>query len=192
MIAIRRKLLILSLCIMVMSSLATAQESYIPGYSDLWISNFSSYHIRVLVDGWEKGSVLSGATSRITVTSGYHEIYAEEYQNGETYWGPMEIYVPEEGYELTLYDPEPGDIGQENYVTKISNLYVINESPYDARVFVDGWEKGTVLAGGTFTTTIQGGFDYVFYAEDLSGEILWGPQTYYIPKGEDFTWTLEF
>ena len=187
-----RKWLLLTLCIIVVPFLVAAHENYVTEYSDLWVINHSSYHVRVLVDGWEKGSVWSGATSRITVLVGYHEIYAEEYQNGEPYWGPMDIYVPEEGYELTLYDPGSEEIGQENYVTKISNLYVINESSYDARVFVDGWEKGTVLASGTLTTTIQGGFNYALYAEAIGGEVWWGPETFYIAEGEDFTWTLEF
>jgi hypothetical protein len=184
------------LCILVIPLSATTQDHNKPHYTDLWVINHSSYHVRVSVDGWEQGSVWNGATSRKTVTVGYHEVYGEEYQNGEVYWGPWNIYVPEGGYELTFYDPDPEDpsssLIEESSAPRISNLFVVNESTYDARVFVDGWEKGTVIAGGTFTTTIQGGFNYEFYAEgSYNGEVYWGPQTFYVATGEDFNWTLE-
>lgn len=182
-----QKMLFAALFVLVIPVLGAGQDYYVADYCDLWIVNHSSYQVRVLIDGWEQGSVWTGATSRITVSVGYHEIYAEEYQTGDIYWGPYDIYISEEGHEFTLYDP----VSEESYVTDISNLCVINESPYHARVFVDGWQKGTVVPGGTFTTTIQGGYDYEFYAEDLSGDISWGPESFYIDDGEDFTWTLE-
>jgi len=187
---ISKKTLMLALCIVIIPVFTAAQDYYAADYSDLWVINHSSYQVRVLIDGWENGSVWTGATSRITVSVGNHEIYAEEYQDGDVYWGPFDVYIPEEGYEFTLYDPIEEE-EEESYVTDISNLYVVNESPYHARVFVDGWEKGTVVPGGSFTTTIQGGYDYKFYAEDLTADITWGPVTFYIAEGEDFTWTLE-
>jgi hypothetical protein len=182
---IDKTVILITICFFAFPVLVTGQD-----YSELWLINHSSYQVRVLIDGWEQGSVWTGATSRMTVLVGYHEVYAEEYQSGDVYWGPYDIYVPEEGYELTLYDPDPME--EESYTTDISNLYVINYSGYDARIFVDGWEKGTAVAGGTFTTTLQGGYDYEFYAEDRSGEIYWGPEVFYVPEGEDFTWTLEY
>ena len=45
---------------------------------------------------------------------------------------------------------------QESTVEEYGYVYVINLSSYHARVFVDGHEKGTALADGTFTTTLQG------------------------------------
>ena len=157
-------------------------------YADLYITNHSSYQVSVSVDGWDQGSIWTGATSRITVSVGYHNVSIEEYEYGDVYWGPWDIEIDENGYEITLYDP-PGD--EDDYTTMISNLYVVNESNCDARIYVDGWEKGTAVAGGTFTTTIQGGYSYECYAEECySAEYTWGPETFYIPEGETYTWTL--
>lgn len=179
----------LALCVVVIPVFITAQENGEAEYGDLWVSNHSSYHIRVLIDGWNKGSVWTGATSRITVPIGDHEFYAEEYQNGEVFWGPWDIYVPEDGYELTLCDPE---IDTTQYATPFSNLTIINQSAYDVRVFIDGFEKGIVSAGGTLPLTLEGGYNYDIYAEQYpEGEIVWDHNAVYLPDdGGDYTYLL--
>jgi len=184
--------LIVTICILTNSFFTAAQEHDLPKHRYLWVNNHSSYHIRVFIDGGEQGSVWPGGNLRLNIRPGYtYTFYGQEYQNAAVTWGPWDIYVPnDEDYQMTLYDPET-DLKQEDYVTPFTNLYVINETPYDARVYVDGWEKGTVIAGGTFTTTIQGGYTYELYAESIDGEIYWGPQKEYIAEGEHFTWTLQ-
>jgi len=157
-------------------------------YADLYIMNHSSYQVSVSVDGWNQGSIWTGATSKIAVSVGYHNVYIEEYEYGDIYWEPWDIEIDEDGYELTLYDPPGLD---NDYTTQISNLSVVNETGYDVRIFVDGWEKGSAVAGGSFTTTIQGGYSYECYAvEYYSAEYTWGPETIYIGEGENYTWTL--
>ncbi len=189
----RKIALMVMICMLISPFVAETQENDLPEHRYLWVNNHSSYHVRVFIDGGEQGSIWPGGSLRLNIQAGYtYTLYGEEYQNAAVTWGPWDIYIPnDEDYQMTLYDPET-EVPEDDYVTPFSNLYVINQTPYDARVYVDGWEKGTVIAGGTFTTTIQGGYSYELYAKSLNGDVYWGPQKEYIAEGEDFTWTLQF
>ncbi len=182
------KVVALLLCLISISSFMTAQETAVGGYGHVYVINLSSYHARVFIDGYDRGSVWCGATLKLVVVNGEHTISAQEYENASITWGPSPLSVYDDEWEWTLNNPS---IPEEEYTTQFSNLYVINSTGYDIRIFVDGHEKGTALAGGTFTTTLQGGYSYELYGEEYQkGEIWWGPESIYLEKGEDYEWTL--
>jgi hypothetical protein len=85
------KVLVSLLCLISISGFITAQETAVEGYGYVYVINLSSYHARVFIDGYDRGSVWCGATLKLVVVNGEYTISAEEYENASTTWGPSQI-----------------------------------------------------------------------------------------------------